>query len=257
MFSSRAERIRRDLIHRAHAEKGDVMERGDVTHELPQASKSRPSRLTEALLRPLRLFRQPVIVAEGNRQHPNIPKSPRTTALGSSTQQRTESRATSTEPAEVTEPSPAFVAEAISSRLSFEIRPEQQNSDQNHGRGPVKKVQGGTRKRRFLFCLPWINSVRIRVVLLHCITSGLFVLLLLAVYLGLSLTQHIQTNELTVLLLLIIVASTMFFCYNMGGVTGQQAVQYSKQRTASEDAGGYASDGICGTATADSGVAGT
>ncbi|KAH8720141.1 hypothetical protein HC256_000546 [Beauveria bassiana] len=215
MFSSRAERIRRDLIHRAHAEKGDVMERGDVTHELPQASKSRPSRLTEALLRPLRLFRQPVIVAEGNRQHPNIPKSPRTTALGSSTQQRTESRATSTEPAEVTEPSPAFVAEAISSRLSFEIRPEQQNSDQNHGRGPVKKVQGGTRKRRFLFCLPWINSVRIRVVLLHCITSGLFVLLLLAVYLGLSLTQHIQTNELTVLLLLIIVASTMFFCYNM------------------------------------------
>ncbi|KAM0740460.1 hypothetical protein ACQRIT_005644 [Beauveria bassiana] len=42
-----------------------------------------------------------------------------------------------------------------------------------------------------------------------------------------------------------------------GGVTGQQAVQYSKQRTASEDAGGYASDGICGTATADSGVAGT
>ncbi|KAM3452061.1 hypothetical protein MY3296_004798 [Beauveria thailandica] len=202
------------------------MERGHVTDELPQTSavehtpqqmEGRSSRLMEVLSRPLKLFRRPVIAAEGNRQHPDTPKSSQTTALGSSSQQRSESRATrieSTE-AEVTEPSPAFVAEAISSRPSFETRPEQQDSDRNHQRRTVKNVQGGTRKRRFLFCLPWIRSARIRVVLLHCITSGLFVLLLLAVYLGLSLTQHIQTNELTVLLLLIIVASTMFFCYNM------------------------------------------
>lgn len=69
--------------------------------------------------------------------------------------------------------------------------------------------------KRFLCCLPWIKSGRVRVTLVHSLTSGLFVVLLLAVYLGLSLTQHVQTSELTILLLLIIVTSALFFCYNM------------------------------------------
>ncbi|KAK8148591.1 hypothetical protein G3M48_009755 [Beauveria asiatica] len=130
------------------------MERGHVNHELPQTSavehtpqqmEGRSSRLMEVLSRPLKLFRQPVIAAEGNRQHPDTPKSSQTTALGSSTQQRSESRATrieSTE-AEVTEPSPAFVAEAISSRPSFETPPEQQDSDRNHQRRTISTDSRG------------------------------------------------------------------------------------------------------------------
>lgn len=69
--------------------------------------------------------------------------------------------------------------------------------------------------KRFLFCFPWIKSRRIRSQILRCFVSGLFLTLILAVYLSLSITKNINNSEFTVLLILIILFVTIFFCHGL------------------------------------------
>ncbi|KAK1844421.1 hypothetical protein CCHR01_12953 [Colletotrichum chrysophilum] len=69
--------------------------------------------------------------------------------------------------------------------------------------------------KRFLLCLPWVKSRRMRSQILRCFISGTFLALLLAVYLALSLTQNIRSSEFTVLLILIILFTTIFFCHGL------------------------------------------
>ncbi|KAJ3482620.1 hypothetical protein NLG97_g7522 [Lecanicillium saksenae] len=225
VFSERMERIRRDLIQRAHAERSDAMERGAAGHVQPlqipategvtQSEQRRPLELSSMFLRPLDFLRRP-ITAGRDAHRPETPKSPRPAApvIGrNETEQPGNVRAHNSE-SEVTVPSPAVVTETDAPVQPIASQPHSQDSHRSGRRGEVEKAPGSA-KKRFLFCLPWIKSGRVRVALMHCITSGLFVLLLVAVYLGLSLSQHIETNELTILLLLIIVISTLFFCYNI------------------------------------------
>jgi len=93
--------------------------------------------------------------------------------------------------------------------------------------------------KRFMFCLPWIRSRRIRSQILRCFVSGMFLTLLLSVCkcclsasdvspgnkrlitrclapdLALSITKNINNSEFTVLLILIILFTTIFFCHGL------------------------------------------
>ncbi|KAI3393399.1 hypothetical protein diail_4294 [Diaporthe ilicicola] len=69
--------------------------------------------------------------------------------------------------------------------------------------------------KHFLFCFPWIKSRKVRSQILQCFVSGIFLVTLLAVYLALSLTKNISNSEFTVLLILIILFATIFFCQGL------------------------------------------
>lgn len=70
------------------------------------------------------------------------------------------------------------------------------------------------RPKRFLFCFPWVQSQCVRSQVLTSFLSGLFCFSLLAVYLGLTLTNMLRQNELAILIVLVILASAVFFCYS-------------------------------------------
>lgn len=78
-----------------------------------------------------------------------------------------------------------------------------------------RQSERGVKPRRFLFCFPWIQSRRIRSQILRCFVSGMFLLLMLAIYLALSVTKNINNSEFTILLILIILFVTIFFCHGL------------------------------------------
>ncbi|KAK8116637.1 uncharacterized protein PG998_004918 [Apiospora kogelbergensis] len=69
--------------------------------------------------------------------------------------------------------------------------------------------------KRFLYCFPWVKSRRVRNQILRCFVSGMLLISSLAVYLALSLTKNITNSEFTILLILIILATTIFFCHGL------------------------------------------
>ncbi|KAG5980656.1 hypothetical protein E4U55_003799 [Claviceps digitariae] len=79
---------------------------------------------------------------------------------------------------------------------------------------PMSNIQHGPKNRpkRFLFCFPWVQSRRLRSQILTCFVSGVFLACLLAVYLGLALTDHISRGEITIMIILVIFSATVFFC---------------------------------------------
>ncbi|OTA90381.1 hypothetical protein M434DRAFT_369744 [Hypoxylon sp. CO27-5] len=78
-----------------------------------------------------------------------------------------------------------------------------------------RRHEHNERPKRFLFCFPWVKSRRIRSQILRCFVAGIFLLTMLAVYLALSITKNISTNEFTVLLILVILFATIFFCHGL------------------------------------------
>lgn len=79
----------------------------------------------------------------------------------------------------------------------------------------TRRHERDQRPKRFLFCFPWVKSRRIRSHILRCFVSGVFLMLMLAVYLVLSITKNINSNEFTVLLILVILFATIFFCHGL------------------------------------------
>ncbi|KAI0121027.1 hypothetical protein BJ170DRAFT_157373 [Xylariales sp. AK1849] len=73
----------------------------------------------------------------------------------------------------------------------------------------------GEKPKRFLYCFPWIKNRRIRSQVLRCFVSGIFLALMLSVYLALSVTKNINNSEFTILLILIILFTTIFFCHGL------------------------------------------
>jgi hypothetical protein len=71
------------------------------------------------------------------------------------------------------------------------------------------------RPKRFMGVLPWIQSQRARAYVVKCLVSGLFLVLLLAVYLILTATKSISPGSLTVLGVLIVILAGVFFLYNL------------------------------------------
>ncbi|KAK8079056.1 hypothetical protein PG994_002863 [Apiospora phragmitis] len=79
----------------------------------------------------------------------------------------------------------------------------------------IDPATGRQPPKRFLFCFPWIKSRRVRNQVLRCFVSGMLLVLTLSVYLALSLTRSITNSEFTILLILVILASTIFFCHGL------------------------------------------
>ncbi|KAH6842249.1 hypothetical protein B0I37DRAFT_194577 [Chaetomium sp. MPI-CAGE-AT-0009] len=69
--------------------------------------------------------------------------------------------------------------------------------------------------KNFLFCFPWIKSRRVRSQILRCFVSGMFLALTLSIYLALSLTQNVNSNEFTILMIIILLFVTIFFCHSL------------------------------------------
>ncbi|KAI0596150.1 hypothetical protein F4775DRAFT_323565 [Biscogniauxia sp. FL1348] len=89
-------------------------------------------------------------------------------------------------------------------------------SDGDGGDGSVDDSRSHRdRPSRFLFCFPWIESRRMRSQVLRCFVSGMFLMLMLSIYLALSLTKNINSSEFTILLILVILATTIFFCHGL------------------------------------------
>ncbi|KAI1841376.1 hypothetical protein JX265_013476 [Neoarthrinium moseri] len=78
-----------------------------------------------------------------------------------------------------------------------------------------RSTRHAEKPKRFMFCFPWIKSRRIRSQILRCFVSGMFLILMLAVYLALSITKNINNSEFTILLILIILFTTIFFCHGL------------------------------------------
>ncbi|EJT72884.1 hypothetical protein GGTG_09735 [Gaeumannomyces tritici R3-111a-1] len=97
--------------------------------------------------------------------------------------------------------------EEYQQRREARHRRRQRRREQEQGQRPTPKY--------FLFCFPWIQSKRIRNQILKCFVSGIFLIMLLTVYLSLSLTKNINSNEFTILLILIILFATIFFCHGL------------------------------------------
>ncbi|KAK2600187.1 hypothetical protein QQS21_005061 [Conoideocrella luteorostrata] len=95
----------------------------------------------------------------------------------------------------------------ISRQTDQDDRRQPQTGDVESGRKP--------RPRKFMLCFPWVKSRRVRSQILTCLVSGIFLASLLAVYLGLALTNHIARGELTIMIILVILSATMFFCYSV------------------------------------------
>lgn len=77
--------------------------------------------------------------------------------------------------------------------------------------------QAGTkeRKKKFLFCFPYIKSRHVRVQIAQCFVAAMFLFSLLAVYLGITLTKHSVIGELNIMLIMIILLAAVFFCYSL------------------------------------------
>ncbi|UNI15488.1 hypothetical protein JDV02_002017 [Purpureocillium takamizusanense] len=73
---------------------------------------------------------------------------------------------------------------------------------------------GRPHPKRFLFCFPWVKSRRMRSQILTCFVSGMFLVMLLAIYLGLTLTKNIRQGELTIMIILVVLTAAAFFAYS-------------------------------------------
>jgi hypothetical protein len=114
-----------------------------------------------------------------------------------------------------TEESNSGSSETRESRRRRRRRREHPEAPRRRGSGSRGEGSERPTPKRFLFCFPWIKSRRIRSQILRCFVSGLFLTLILAVYLSLSITKNINNSEFTVLLILIILFVTIFFCHGL------------------------------------------
>lgn len=71
------------------------------------------------------------------------------------------------------------------------------------------------KKKKFLFCFPFIKSRHVRMQIAQCFVAATFLFSLLAVYLGITLTKHAVIGELNIMLIMIILLAAVFFCYSL------------------------------------------
>ncbi|EQL01048.1 hypothetical protein G6O67_008708 [Ophiocordyceps sinensis] len=81
-------------------------------------------------------------------------------------------------------------------------------------RAETDEEGGASGRKRFLLCFPRPKSRHVRSQALLCFTSGTCTLLLLAIYLGLTLPNTLRQGELTILIVLVILASATFFLFS-------------------------------------------
>ncbi|KJZ70829.1 hypothetical protein HIM_09788 [Hirsutella minnesotensis 3608] len=82
------------------------------------------------------------------------------------------------------------------------------------GEGDVESG-GGQHPRRFFLCLPWVESQRMRTQIKTSILSAVFALLLLGFFLAVTLTKTLKQNEISVLIVLAILAAAALFVFSI------------------------------------------
>ncbi|KAI0554615.1 hypothetical protein F4679DRAFT_304976 [Xylaria curta] len=102
------------------------------------------------------------------------------------------------------------LAELRLADLAREERRRQRNNS-----GSSRRRQHKEPPKRFLFCFPWVKSRRARLLILRCFVSGLFLITMLTIYLSLSITKKINTSEFSILLILLILLTAVFFCHSL------------------------------------------
>ncbi|KAI8624949.1 hypothetical protein F5Y19DRAFT_467352 [Xylariaceae sp. FL1651] len=93
-------------------------------------------------------------------------------------------------------------------------RRQRQHDRQGNSDGSRRRRHKETPKH-FLFCFPWVKSRRVRSNILRCFVSGIFLISMLTIYLSLSITKNINTSEFSILLILLILLTTIFFCHGL------------------------------------------
>ncbi|KAH8684184.1 hypothetical protein BGZ61DRAFT_480446 [Ilyonectria robusta] len=135
----------------------------------------------------------------------------------------------STEPSSRATPSPrppplaysdtSYQNDTLESRVAETVsdpgRQEHGRSPSSDQRSPRRRHHRSRHPKRFLFCIPWVKSKHLRAQILRTLVSGLIMLLLIIVYLALSVSQKVQTSEMTIMLILVILIATVFFFHGL------------------------------------------
>ena len=115
---------------------------------------------------------------------------------------------------------------------SEESRPQRRHRRKKRRRHRNRQAQ--RQPTRFLGCLPWIQSKRMRLHAVRCFVSGLFLCILLTICefnkpgawlfiainqkqidLALSVTNQVDIGDITIVLILIVILATLFFAYSL------------------------------------------
>jgi hypothetical protein len=182
-----------------HRRNQSSSERNDVTVESPKSPDFRPSGPA---------FRFPTIGRLLSRgQQEQLPmtevQQPTPPLPTHSREQRRPS------PTNLNTPDPANI---LLAQMADDGRRRRGSSEQNRTPNAERRPK---KEKKFLGCFPWIQSRRTRSMVLRCLVSGLFFGILLAVYLGLAASKTLNTGEQTLMLMLIILLATIFFCYSL------------------------------------------
>ncbi|KAI0474352.1 hypothetical protein F4859DRAFT_87562 [Xylaria cf. heliscus] len=99
--------------------------------------------------------------------------------------------------------------------LHLADRTEDGRRRQRNNSSSSRRHQPREPPKRFLFCFPWVKSRQTRLLILRCFVSGIFLITMLTIYLSLSITKNINTSEFSILLILLILLTTIFFCHGL------------------------------------------
>ncbi|KAK5994901.1 hypothetical protein PT974_03288 [Cladobotryum mycophilum] len=171
--------------------------------------------------------------------HMGIPHIPEAAAVAES-RINPEPEARPPAPSSATETSHLRVMGALQTETTQSSNSHRKKSHKSH-----KKKHRGKKKNppsNFMFCFPWVKSRRMRAYILQCFVSGLFLVTLLAVYLGLAVTKNIVGSELNVMMILITILASVWFCFAVMRICilafgGDQAK--SSSLAGSTDSNGY------------------
>ncbi|RDL38967.1 Uncharacterized protein BP5553_03307 [Venustampulla echinocandica] len=89
---------------------------------------------------------------------------------------------------------------------------EQRLAELAQSRRTQRRAKARKSERR---CAPKIKNRTIRAKILSCFISGLFLTFVLTIYLGLALSNRNESQEFHVLLILVILITTIFFCHSL------------------------------------------
>ncbi|KAJ4022158.1 hypothetical protein NW766_001191 [Fusarium irregulare] len=112
------------------------------------------------------------------------------------------------------DPLEAHLSEILGAPINRERRRREHNDrDRDHHRS--RRSREHRHPKYFLGCIPWVRSRRMRAQILRCMTSGLFLIILVTVYLCLSMTNKVNTREMNIMLILVILFAAAFFFHGL------------------------------------------
>ncbi|KAJ4247164.1 hypothetical protein NW762_013303 [Fusarium torreyae] len=114
-----------------------------------------------------------------------------------------------------TDPLEAQLSEILGGRAIAQQRRRREYHERERDHHRARRSREQRHPNHFLFCLPWVRSRRMRAQILRCLTSGLFLIVLVTVYLALSMTNKVNSREMNIMLILVILFATAFFFHGL------------------------------------------